>query len=244
MTTSTSLTITSLPSLSLSGSTTPSFMCPCNPEDLSSKSELEINAEKMRQVMKNKTDLLSKIHHRATHSSDAYWASFILCTMGMSLIISVLSSKMWKESEYFITYTHCQPTVYPQYHEKSEILVKDLLKSKAKTAIKFGRGEDTVDSSSSTYQRLLTKYSSSSDEKIESSSSDEDFSLDEEDGYVYYYDSKSEQWIVGVKPKKESKSFWSVIFNKNYRRDRVSYKKLSSKIELVNSSDSDPQGSS
>ena len=50
----------------------------------------------MQENIKNKT-ILGKIRHRATHTGDAMWASFMLSFMIILLVVGVLQSKMWKD---------------------------------------------------------------------------------------------------------------------------------------------------
>merc|ERR1719319_1251721 len=99
--------------------------CPCaNESETLPPSVLE-----MKEQIKNKTSLLSKIRHRATHSRDALWASIVMTGMIVMLVIAVLHSKMWQDTT-FVSNQDSQPVKYEQYNSQSEIPVKEMLKRK------------------------------------------------------------------------------------------------------------------
>ena len=88
----------------------------------------------MMDQMMNKTTMLSKIRHRATHSNQAVWASFTLSGLMVLLVVGVLQSKMWNDRT-FISYPESQPVKFEQYNPKSEILVKDLIRSRGRNLV-------------------------------------------------------------------------------------------------------------
>jgi len=156
--------------------------CPCaNESETLPPSVLE-----MKEQIKNKTSLLSKIRHRATHSRDALWASIVMTGMIVMLVIAVLHSKMWQDTT-FVSNQDSQPVKYEQYNSQSEIPVKEMLRGRARSLLELFKknsqksrngnalsmetfmtaSEDTVDSS---HQFLLE--SSSEDDMWNDSGSD------------------------------------------------------------------------
>jgi len=175
--------------------------CNCN-GSISVNFYQEQKANKMKTQMKNRTTLLSKIRHRATHSNEAMWASFTLSTILVLLSIAVLQSKMWRD-RCFLSYSESQPVKFEQYNRKSEVKVKHLLRSRARSLLSmFGShkmGEtfnslqmdnfmcvDTVDSS---HRALLD------------SSEEEEYLDDSDSDVVYNINSVTGEWEEGEEMK-------------------------------------------
>jgi len=192
---------TALPPSSLAtASSTPATSnntCSCGPGNNASMHQLE-KATKMKEQIKNKTGIISKIHHRATHSEDALWASVTLSALLVLLFVAVLHSRMWLDRT-FINYAESQPVRYEQYNKKSEITTRQMLKSRARNLVAFfdkRRGsmtteagismetfvhtEDTVDF---VHKALLdSSCSSACSEGSDSSDEDEIFSINKYTG--------------------------------------------------------------
>jgi len=152
----------------------------------------------MKEQIKNKTGIISKIHHRATHSEDALWASVTLSALLVLLFVAVLHSRMWLDKT-FINYAESQPVRYEQYNKKSEITTRQMLKSRARNLVAFfnkrrGSGtteagismetfvhtEDTVDLA---HKALLdSSCSSACSECSDTSDEDEIFSINKYTG--------------------------------------------------------------
>eukprot|EP00092_Neocalanus_flemingeri_P015986 GFUD01017304.1.p1 GENE.GFUD01017304.1~~GFUD01017304.1.p1 ORF type:complete len:292 (-),score=89.85 GFUD01017304.1:178-1053(-) len=199
------------------------------------------NAHTMMDQMLNKTTMLSKIRHRATHSNEALWASFTLSGLMVLLALGVLHSKMWNDRN-FISYSESQPVKFEQYNPKSEILVKDLLRSRGRNLLTLftkrrksksgntlqmetfmsGKG-DTVDSA---HQALLE-------------SSDEDFFLESdsesEEDTVFRINSRTGQW-EGLEEGETEEMTMSLLGNTARKRNRASSDSSDSRYSLLNSS--------
>ena len=113
---------------SLFSSPSTPLLCSC--EKNMSSIQLE-NARDMMHQIKNKSGILKKIKHRATHSNDAVWASICLTTLLVLTLVALLQSKMWNDQT-FLSYPESQPVKYEQYNHKTEVKVKHLLKSQSK----------------------------------------------------------------------------------------------------------------
>jgi len=121
--------------------------CSCSSNETDSflaKAHIMINQ------MVNKTSMLSKIRHRATHSNEAMWASFTLSGLMVLLVVGVLQSKMWNDRT-FISYPDSQPVKFEQFNPKSEILVKELIRSRGRNLVNLFRRRK----SKSTQKRTL-----------------------------------------------------------------------------------------
>jgi len=112
-------------------SLTPS--CTCD-EDVVNSSLVE-NAKRMQEQVQNKT-MINKIRHRATHSNDAMWASICLSLLLVLVMVSLLQSKMWRDTT-FLSYPESQPIKYEPHNEDAEVKVKHLLKSQARKLRKY-----------------------------------------------------------------------------------------------------------
>ncbi len=113
------------------------LMCPCD-EDPANADSLAENALSMAQSLKNKTSLLWRIHHRATHSRDAFVASILLCGLLSAVVLAVGASNMWKDKT-FLPIQQKQPVHYEHYGRKTDVLVKDLLKFRAKSLLSYNK---------------------------------------------------------------------------------------------------------
>jgi len=218
--------------------TTPITVCSCSSNLTDS---FLANAQQMMNQMVNKTTMLSKIRHRATHSNQAMWASFTLSGLMMLLVVGVLHSKMWNDRT-FLSYTDSQPVKFEQYNRKSEILVKDLIRSRGRNLLSMftktkkrkksgntlqmetflaGRG-DTVDSS---HQALLE-------------SSDEDFFLESdsesEEETVFKINSRTGQW-EGLEAGETEEMTMSLLGGNRRKRNRTSTSSTDSRYSLLNS---------
>ena len=160
--------------------------CPCLPPNIETTTEHPLEIE-----LKN-ASLLYQLRRRATHSRDAFEASLYIFGLTGLVVISVLLSKMWR------TKNHVGPNIYyPQNGPKAEILVKDMLKKRAKSLAQyFGKKKprkssksDDVDSS--TYLRMDTFFNSSIDSNhtrfLQSESEDDDS--------VLIWDKKKGDWV-------------------------------------------------
>jgi len=159
-------------------------------------------AQIMMDAMVNKTSMLSKIRHRATHSNEAVWASFTLSGLMVLLVVGVLQSKMWNDRTY-ISYPESQPVKFEQFNPKSEILVKELIRSRGRNLVTFfsrrrrkacqkntlqmetflSREGDTVDSN---HKALLESSSEEENLYMESDESEEET--------IFKINSRTGQW--------------------------------------------------
>ena len=94
------------------------------------------NAKDMKHQINNKTSILKKIKHRATHNNEAMWASISLSVLLIIIIVGVLHTKMWTDQT-FLSYPESQPVKYEHYNQKTEIKVRHLLKSQGKTLLSY-----------------------------------------------------------------------------------------------------------
>lgn len=98
--------------------------CQCPSDNETALTSLEQNAMDMQEAVKNKTNLFSKIHHRAFHNNDAKSASMVVSAMLIFIVVGVLMTKMWKDRTYVTMQGSNQPVRYEHYNAKDEILVK------------------------------------------------------------------------------------------------------------------------
>ena len=106
--------------------------CSCS-TDNTTDSRLS-KARDMTEAINNKTSVLSKLRHRATHSEEAVWASLSLSAVLGLLLLGVLQSRMWTQRS-FISYPDSTPTKYEQYNRKSEIRVRQLIRSTGRSLL-------------------------------------------------------------------------------------------------------------
>ena len=92
------------------------------------------NAKDMKHQIRNKTGILKKIKHRATHNNEAMWASICLSVLLIIIIVGVLHTKMWTDQT-FLSYPESQPVKYEHYNQKTEVKVGHLLKSQGKSLL-------------------------------------------------------------------------------------------------------------
>lgn len=165
-------------------STSPSPVCRCE-ENMTSI--LLENAKDMKHQIKNKTSILNKIKHRATHNNEALWASISLSVLLIIIIVGVLHTKMWNDQT-FLTYPESQPVKYEHYDQKTEIKVRHLLKSQGKSLLSYfskKKRKCKIDPNSLQMESFMQSQSDQVDSRLSrdillSESSDED-SLSEDD---------------------------------------------------------------
>ena len=102
-------------------SSVPPSSVPCTCNTNTTNSFLE-HAKTMKEAMRNKTTLLSKIRHRTTHSYEAIWASMSLTLVVTLLVIGVLHSKMWQHRPH-VSSMDSQPIKFIQWNPLAEIKV-------------------------------------------------------------------------------------------------------------------------
>ena len=73
----------------------------------------------------NKTTWLSRVHHRATHSRDAFSASLVLAFLLSSLLLGVWATKMWTDKAH-LAIQQKQPVQYQSHSKSSEMKVKGI----------------------------------------------------------------------------------------------------------------------
>ena len=165
--------------------------CPCflPPALLENVTEHPLEIE-----LKN-SSLLYQLRRRATHSRDAFEASLYIFGLTGLVVISVLMSKMWRTKS-----LEAKRKIYYPQGPKDQILVKDMLKKRAKSFMQYFKktkkrrksdNDDNVDYS--TYLRMDTFFDSEVDSNhvrfLESSEDDEDAS-------VLVWDKRKGDWIA------------------------------------------------
>ena len=165
--------------------------CPCSlpPALLENVTEHPLEIE-----LKN-SSLLYQLRRRATHSRDAFEASLYIFGLTGLVVISVLMSKMWRTKS-----LEAKRKIYYPQGPKDQILVKDMLKKRAKSFMQYFKktkkrrksdNDDIVDYS--TYLRMDTFFDSEVDSNhvrfLESSEDDEDTS-------VLVWDKRKGDWIA------------------------------------------------
>ena len=166
--------------------------CPCflPPALLENVTEHPLEVE-----LKN-SSLLYQLRRRATHSRDAVEASIYIFGLTGLVVISVLMSKMWRTKSHL----EAKRKIYYPQGPKDQILVKDMLKKRAKSFMQYFKktkkrrksdNDDNVDYS--TYLRMDTFFDSEVDSNhvrfLESSEDDEDTS-------VLVWDKRKGDWIA------------------------------------------------
>ena len=174
--------------------------CICD-KDVVNSSLVE-NAKRMQEQVQNKT-MINKIRHRATHSNDAMWASICLSLLLVLLMVSLLQSKMWRDTT-FLSYPESQPIKYEPHNEEAEVKVKHLLKSQARKLRKYfsktSKRKGLVDQ-----QNLKMESFMQNSDEIDSSfkrlmeSSDSDTAEDSEDDVVFSINRRTGEWEAGVR---------------------------------------------
>jgi len=116
-------------------------MCPC-PNSTSGnetkQDSMSANAIKMQDALRNKSSVIHKIHHRLTHSRDAQGAALAVFGLMALILVAVYLSKMWRDKS-SLAYMGKQPINYEQNTKKVEILVKDMLKQRARSLTRIFR---------------------------------------------------------------------------------------------------------
>jgi len=110
-------------------------MCPC-PNSTSGNGtrvdSMSANAIKMQEALRDKPTVIHKIHHRLTHSRDAQGAALAVFGLMALVLVAVYLSKMWRDKS-SLAYMGKQAINYEQNTKKVEILVKDMLKERARS---------------------------------------------------------------------------------------------------------------
>jgi len=221
---------------SFTSTTTPVCSCSSNQTD-----SFLTNAHTMMDQMLNKTTMLSKIRHRATHSNEAVWASFTLSGLMVLLVVGVLHSRMWNDRN-FLSYSESQPVKFEQYNPKSEILVKDLIRSRGRNLLSlFTKSRSRRRRTSGNTLKMETFLSGQGD-TVDSchqallESSDEDFYLESEteseDDTVFKINSRTGQW-EGYEMGETEEMSMSLLGGR--KRNRISTSSSDSRFSLLNS---------
>jgi len=237
-----------------SSSTNLSTLCPCTSNETDT---FLANAHTMMDQMLNKTTMLSKIRHRATHSNQAVWASFTLSGLMVLLVVGVLHSKMWNDRT-FISYPESQPVKFEQYNPKSEILVKDLIRSRGRNLVTLfsRRKKKALSKTTLQMETFLSRQGDTVDSchKALLESSDEDFYIESdsesEEETVFKINSRTGQW-EGLEMGETEEMTMSLLGGR--KRQRVSTSSTESRFsnsmvnssvakDLVRLSDSDVEG--
>ena len=77
----------------------------------------------LQDAILNKTTWLSRVHHRATHSRDAFSASMVLAALLSALLLGVWATKMWTDKAH-LAIQQRQPVQYQSHSQSSEMRVK------------------------------------------------------------------------------------------------------------------------
>jgi len=217
----------------------------------------------MMDQMVNKTSMLSKIRHRATHSNEAMWASFTLSGLMVLLVVGVLQSKMWNDRT-FISYPDSQPVKFEQFNPKSEILVKELIKSRGRNLVSLFRRRKNKTCQKSTlkmetylYRETGDTVDSSHKALLESSSEEDNLHVESdsesEEETIFMMNSRTGQWegeseddvtkslLGGRKRNRESTSstesrFSNSMINSSMAKDllRLSDSEVEEEKQLIN----------
>jgi len=226
--------------------------CSCKNE---ANSSFLSNAQIMRHQIQNKTTILSKIRHRATHSNEAVWASFTLSGLMILLVVGVLHSKMWNDRTY-LSYPESQPVRYEQFSTKSEIKVKEVIRSRGRSLSTMFR-EPTRKLPSNTLQMeaFIVKHGDSVDSSHQAlleESSDEficDSESDSGEDTIFAINRRTGQWDSLV-PGESEETRMSLLGKRESRRSRstsssdsrcnsTSFMNTSAVRDLIRLSDSD-----
>jgi len=239
-----------------------SILSPCSCSSNETDSFLA-KAHIMMDQMVNKTSMLSKIRHRATHSNEAMWASFTLSGLMVLLVVGVLQSKMWNDRT-FISYPDSQPVKFEQFNPKSEILVKELIKSRGRNLVSLFRRRKNKSSQKSTLKMETYLYGergdtvdSSHKALLESSSEEDNLHVESdsesEEETIFMMNSRTGQWegereddvtkslLGGRKRNRESTSstesrFSNSMINSSMAKDllRLSDSEVEEEKQLIN----------
>ena len=121
----------------ITSSASPS-LCSC--DDSNNTNSFLEHAKTMKEAMRNKTTLLSKIRHRTTHSHDAVWASISLTLVVTLLVVGVLHSRMWQQRPH-VSSMDSQPIKFIQWNPLAEIKVFYSIVSRRSPCV---LGEETI----------------------------------------------------------------------------------------------------
>ena len=173
--------------------------CICD-KDVVNSSLVE-NAKRMQEQVQNKT-MINKIRHRATHSNDAMWASICLSLLLVLLMVSLLQSKMWRDTT-FLSYPESQPIKYEPHNNEAEVKVKHLLKSQARKLrtyfSKASRHKGLADLKMETFMQHSDEVDSKYSKLLESSESDTDTAEDSGDDVVFSINRRTGEWEAGLR---------------------------------------------
>ena len=200
-------------------------------------SDLLKNAKDMMHQMRNKSSILKKIKHRATHSNEAIWASISLTLLLVLIIVGLLQSKMWTDQT-FLSYPESQPVKFEQYNWKSEIKVKHLLRSQGKTLVGYFSKKKRSDNQNNLKMESFLRTpadqvdASHSQYLLLSESSDEESSSEEDQDVEYSINPVSGMWEGRREPKK--------VLYKSSRDSRGRYGLLSTNYEPEDEESSEP----
>jgi len=204
------------------------------------------NAHIMMDQMINKTSMLSKIRHRATHSNEAVWASFTLSGLMVLLVVGVLQSKMWNDRT-FISYPESQPVKFEQFNPKSEILVRELIRSRGRHLVSlFSRRKDKVAQKSTLkMETFLARDGDTVDSShkalLESSEDEEDFfngsgsDPESEEETIFEMNSRTGQW-EGLAMEEEDEATRSLLGRRKRNRESTSSTESRYSNSMINSS--------
>ena len=181
-------------------SISPVLSCSC--DDNVVNSSLVENAKKMQEQVQNKT-MINKIRHRATHSNDAMWASICLSSLLVLVMVSLLQSKMWRDTT-FLSYPESQPVKYEPHNEEAEVKVKHLLKSQA-TKLRKYFSKTTKSKGSSVLKKFKMETFMQNSDEVDSrykelmASSESDMTEDSEEDVVFSINKRTGEWEAGIR---------------------------------------------
>ena len=96
----------------------------CNHDGIDPAFEHAIkDAENFEKSIQTKDTLPKRVWHRLTHREEASRAAIILTALAILLLVAMLLTKMWKETDHY-PLTMKQVVSYPQDDRRSEMLVK------------------------------------------------------------------------------------------------------------------------
>lgn len=190
--------------------------CPCDKKPQVPKVEHPLVAE-----LEN-ASLFYQLHRRATHSREAFEATLYITSFAILVAVAVFLSKMWRDKANF-TVQQKQPIKYTQNDRSQEMLVKDMLKQRARSFVQlFRKGKERRrhekiqqrlyrpqqrgHGSSLEMETFLTRgdqVDSAEHQRILNSSSSEEDNLfilsddttsDDDEGSVFAFDKRTGEW--------------------------------------------------
>ena len=108
------------------------YKCNCSafPQDIRL-----VKAKQFNEDIEGK-DFFGRLHHRITHREEAQQAALCITIILVIVIVALLYTKMWRDKEHY-PLTFKQTITFPQEDRETEILVGDMLKSRARNLVKF-----------------------------------------------------------------------------------------------------------